>query len=126
MMIADTGVLVDFLRGRGEAARVRREIETRRLCTTAVTAFELWTGAVGPQQLTAVEVLLAALTILPLDTPGARRAGEVRRELERREVSIAMADSLIAGVCLEHDGTLLTRNRKHFERVAGLRLGLQR
>ena len=33
-----------------------------------------------------------------------------------------MADSLIAGIALVHNATLLTRNRKHFERVAGLRL----
>jgi len=33
-----------------------------------------------------------------------------------------MADSLIAGICLAYEGTLLTRNWKHFERVAGLRI----
>jgi predicted nucleic acid-binding protein len=34
-----------------------------------------------------------------------------------------MADSLIAGIVLVHDGILLTRNRRHFERIAGLTLG---
>jgi tRNA(fMet)-specific endonuclease VapC len=33
-----------------------------------------------------------------------------------------MADSLIAGIALEHDLPLLTRNRKHFSRVPGLKL----
>lgn len=35
-----------------------------------------------------------------------------------------MADSLIAGIVLAHDGILLTRNRKHFERVPALHLTL--
>jgi predicted nucleic acid-binding protein len=33
-----------------------------------------------------------------------------------------MADSLIAGIVTSSAGTLLTRNRRHFERVPGLRL----
>jgi tRNA(fMet)-specific endonuclease VapC len=46
----------------------------------------------------------------------------VRRALELRGEPIGMADSLIAGIVLQHGGTLLTRNRRHFERVEGLRL----
>ena len=33
-----------------------------------------------------------------------------------------MADSLIAGIAMTHDALLLTRNRKTFERVEGLKL----
>jgi tRNA(fMet)-specific endonuclease VapC len=33
-----------------------------------------------------------------------------------------MADCLIAGIALAEDEALLTRNRRHFERVPGLRL----
>jgi len=47
----------------------------------------------------------------------------VRRTLEAAGKPIGMADSLIAGVVLAHDGVLLTRNRRHFERVPELRLG---
>ena len=34
-----------------------------------------------------------------------------------------MADYLIAGICLDRNAILLTRNRDHFERVQGLSLG---
>jgi predicted nucleic acid-binding protein len=33
-----------------------------------------------------------------------------------------MADSLIAGIVTSNGGTLLTRNRRHFERIPGLKL----
>jgi predicted nucleic acid-binding protein len=122
VIIADTDVLIDFLRGRGEAERVRQELETGGLCTTAVTAFELWAGARQPAEVAAVEALLGALTIIPLDTAAARRAGEVRRQLEGEGVPIGMADSLIAGICLESNGILVTRNDRHFARVPDLRL----
>jgi tRNA(fMet)-specific endonuclease VapC len=122
MMIADSDVLIDFLRGKGFAERIRSEVKTGGLHTAAISAFELWAGAKTDQQISAVETLLAALIILPLETESARRAAKVRRELEKKNASIGMADSLIAGICLEREGVLITRNRKHFERVAGLKL----
>lgn len=125
MFIADTEVLVDFLKGVGEAERVRAELQTGRLFTTAITAFELWAGAGTQQEIAAVETLLGALSILPLDLSSARRAGEIQRDLTRKGAGIGMADSLISGICLEHDAILLTRNRRHYERVPGLRLGLR-
>ncbi len=122
MFIADTDVLIDFLRGTGQAERIAIEIGTRRLHTTAITAFELWAGSDTTHQQTAVESLLAALTILPLDVSCARRAGEIRRDLDRAGRTIGMADSLIAGIAVEKDAILITRNRKHYERVPGLKL----
>jgi tRNA(fMet)-specific endonuclease VapC len=50
------------------------------------------------------------------------RGGEVAATLRRRGQDIGMADCLQAGICLRHDLPLATRNRRHFERVAGLLL----
>jgi tRNA(fMet)-specific endonuclease VapC len=123
VFIADTDVLIDFLKGVGEAERIRIELQTGRLCTTTIAAFELWAGAGSQQQIAAVEALLGALSILPLELPSARRAGEIQRDLARKGTIIGMADSLISGICLEHEAILLTRNYGHYERVPGLRLG---
>jgi tRNA(fMet)-specific endonuclease VapC len=125
LFIADTDVMIDFLRGAGEAERISIELDTGRLCVTAVTAFELWAGAKSPQQAAMVEALLAALTILPLNDSSARRAGDVYRELAGSGTAIGMADSLIAGIALDHGAILITRNRKHYQRVPGLRLSPQ-
>ncbi len=124
MIVADTDVLIDALRGRGPAAeRVHRELGTGALATTAVTAFELRSGARREKERDAVEKLLAAMPILPLDDEAADRAAEARRELETAGVPIGMADYLIAGICLTRPAVLLTRNRSHFERIAGLEVG---
>jgi len=122
VIVADTDVLIDFLRGRDSADRVALELKKGRICTTVISAFELWAGAKTSQQAAAVETLLHALLILPLESQSARRAGEIQSTLEKKGNAIGMADSLIAGICLEHDRLLLTRNRKHFERVSGLQL----
>jgi predicted nucleic acid-binding protein len=118
MTIADTDVLIDYLAGKGEAAAVKGLLRRGALRTTVVTRFELLSGAKNPKQLARLVQLLAAVPSLALDDA----ASEVRRSLERSGNPIGMADSLIARIAIGNGGTLLTRNRRHFERVAGLRL----
>jgi tRNA(fMet)-specific endonuclease VapC len=123
MIIADSDVLIDFLRGRGDGARrVAIELETRSFGTTAITAFELRSGARTARQKHNVDTLLEAMTILPFGPEEARIAAEIRQQVESEGQSIGMADYMMAAVCLAADGTLLTRNRKHFERIMGLRI----
>ena len=124
MTVADTDVLIDFLEGRAPVAnRIALELDRGQLRTTVITRFELLAGATTARQLKLVGELLAALPCLPLDELGADAAAEIRRTLERDGVGIGMADSLIAGIVMTHHGVLLTRNRRHFERVPGLALG---
>ena len=122
MIVADTDVLIYFLAGvEPLASRVGDEIESG-LATTAVSRFELRAGVRSARQGRAVSGLLEALVTLPLDAVAADRAATLRLALEKAGVGIGMADSLIAGIALAHGADLLTRNRRHFERVEGLTL----
>ena len=123
MIIADTDVLIDFLAGVSSAADyIATELQRGSLQTTAITRFELLSGARNPRQEAVIRQLLAAIPTLALDEAASDRAAEVRRSLERAGNSIGMADSLIAGIALLHGAVLLTHNRRHFERVPSLRL----
>ncbi len=123
MIVADTDVLIDFLGGHEpSASRVAEELGRGTLKTTAVSVFELLVGARTERQQQGVYTLLAALESLPLDSSGADRAAQVRRQLDSEGRGIGMADSLIAGITLARGCSLLTRNRRPFERVSGLRL----
>lgn len=122
MMIADTDVLIDALRGKGAAERMRIEIATGQLATSVISVFELCSGARSARDREAIDRLLGALTILPIDASDAREAAEIRRELEGRGLGIGTADYLIAGLCRRRSAVLITRNRAHFERVPGLQL----
>jgi tRNA(fMet)-specific endonuclease VapC len=126
MIVADTDVLIDYLRGAGQAKRVALELTTRSFATTAVTVFELKSGAHSARQRQAIEAVLNAMTILPLGAEEASLAANLRQKLEAAGQPIGMADYLIAAVCLTHAATLLTRNLKHFERVPGLRISAQK
>lgn len=121
MIVADTDVLIDFLAGRDPGAeRVALELAHGLLRTTAVTRFELLSGARNPSQESAIRHVLAAIPTLALDQEAADHAARIQRNLQRAGEPIGMADSLIAGIVLSHGATLLTRNRRHFARVSGL------
>jgi tRNA(fMet)-specific endonuclease VapC len=122
MTIADTDVLIDYLAGKGEADAVERLLHSGALRTTVISRFELLSGAKNAKQLAGLARLLAAVPSLELDDAAADAASEIRRSLERSGKAIGMADSLIACIVVSNRGTLLTRNRRHFERVPGIRL----
>ena len=122
MTVADTDVLIDYLAGKGEADAVEQLLRRGVLRTTVITRFELLSGAKNPNQLALLIQLLEAVPSLGLDDPAADAASEIRRSLERSGNPIGMADSLIAGIVVANGGTLLTRNRRHFERVPGITL----
>ena len=123
MILADTDVLIDYLSGVQPATnQIIGYLESDRLKSTAITCFELLSGAAEGQRGDAVRALVKHLEILPLDRHAAERAASVRRELQRLGQAIGMGDSLIAGIALAYDLPLFTRNRKHFDRVPGLNL----
>ena len=123
MILADTDVLIDFLAGvQPVKNQIAEYIKADKLQTTAVTCFELLSGAGENKRGHAVRQLLDALNVLPLDREAARHAAEVRRKLDGAGQAIGMGDSLIAGIALAHSLPLFTRNSAHFERVENLEL----
>ncbi len=124
MIVADSDVLIDALRGREPAtSRIALELRSGALATTAISVFELLSGARSERARMQIERLLAALSVLPFDAAAGEAAARARLELEAVGTPIGTADYLIAGICLSRSAVLLTRNRNHFERVGGLRLG---
>ncbi len=122
LVVADTDLVIDFLRGRGAGTRLTRElIVERRLRLTSVTGFELRVGADFLARRDQILRLFRSRTVV-LDLASALRAGEIAATLQKAGSGIGFADCLQAGICLRHDLPLATRNRRHFDRVEGLRL----
>ncbi len=107
MIVADSDVLIDALRGREPAAsRVARELNAGALATTVISVFELVSGARSDKTREKIERFLAPVMVLALDDPAARAAAAVRSALEAAGTPIGTADYLIAGICLSRSATL--------------------
>lgn len=123
MILLDSDVLIDYLRGvEPVRAALQKLFPTGRLRRTVISQFELLAGSRQAAQKQAVTDLLALLKILDLDQESAALAANLKRELAIAGNNIGMADCLIAGIALTHRVPLLTRNRRHFERVPKLQL----
>ena len=122
-MIADTDVLIDYVNGAEPAASaVAAALRGDELVTTVITRFELLRGAARARRPGPLRTLVDQLDALPLEAAAADRAAALSRELEERGEPLDRADCLVAGIALVAGEILLTRNRRHFSRVPGLRL----
>lgn len=108
-LLVDTDVLIDHLRGER-----RLRAEGRRLGISVLSRCELFAGRDERERL---RRFLCPLIELPIDATIAELAGTTRRD-----TGIAVPDALIAATALAHRIPLLTRNRRHFDRVAELRI----
>ena len=117
MILADTDVLIDYLAG-SEPIRdqIAQYIKTDALQTSAISCFELLSGAWEGKRGDAIRRFVATIPVISLDRGAAEAAANVRQELTKSGITIGMADSLIAGIALANALPLFTRNRKLFRK----------
>ena len=124
MKILDSDVCIEILRGNVEVIERRRNVDDE-VATTWITAAELAYGAEksrDPERnVTLVTELLATLPIVGLDRTAALEFGRRKAKLKRTGMRIADADLLIAAITLANGASVITGNRKHYERIEGLR-----
>lgn len=124
MKILDSDTCIEILRGNVKVIAKRRTVADD-VATTWITASELAFGAEKSREparnATLVTEFLATLPVLGLDMPAALEFGRRKALLERAGMRIADADLLIAAIALAHGASVVTGNRKHYERIEGLR-----
>ena len=124
--LLDTNIVSHLVRSpRGVAAKRVAEIGEQHICTSVIVAAELRYGAAKKGSLrltTQLDLVLAALDVLPLDAPADRIYGDLRTTLERRGCLIGPNDLLLASQALALGCTLVTDNTEEFARVEGLPL----
>jgi predicted nucleic acid-binding protein len=109
-ILLDSTVLIDALRGRPAADRVRRMRRSGDepwVCVISIE--EIWRGLRSDEEHTA-ERLVRGLRLSPLRAVEARLAGTWRREFAARGVTLHQADCLIAASAVGADATLATAN----------------
>jgi predicted nucleic acid-binding protein len=115
-MLIDSNIVI--YAAKPEHADLRRFVAQHGPAVSAVTVVEV----LGYHRLTAVErqhfeEFFAAATVLPITDAALEQAIKLRQIRK-----MTLADSLIAGTALVSGRTLVTRNTKDFDWVAGLTL----
>lgn len=122
--LLDTNILSDLVRHPGGAVSRRiRRVGEDTVCPSLIVAAELRYGALkkGSARLVAqLDTILPALDVVPVESPTEERYARVRLALEKAGPPIGGNDTLIAAHAIALGLTLVTDNRREFERVPGL------
>jgi predicted nucleic acid-binding protein len=111
-LLLDTTVLIDALRGR-EAAERLKGLGGAPPYLCAINVEEVWRGT-RPSEAEAVGRLLGALRIAPLGHDEGKRAGSWRARFAAEGTTLSQADCLIAAAALSVGARLATGNPRDF------------
>jgi tRNA(fMet)-specific endonuclease VapC len=124
--LLDSDVVADWLNGVPSAVQLVARLAPAGLAISEVTYGEIYEGIYygrNPKQAERVfQQFLRSVDVLPLTRLTWRRFARIRGELRRTGQLIGDPDLLIAATALQRNLTVVTGNRRHFTRVAGLKL----
>ena|SRR5438874_1469354 len=125
MVLLDTNVCVQYLRGKSALVRQRlaaRPTHEVRLCSVVLS--ELYVGALRSAQPAKnradVDQFVAPFASLPFDNAAAEVYAQVRHHLESLGTPIGPYDLQVAAIALARGCTLVTHNTSEFSRGPGL------
>ncbi len=113
-VLLDTTTLIDALRGRPAAVRIR-QLRTAgdRPYTCAINVEELFRGVKAGEE-PSVSRLLNGLRLAPLGRIQGEQAGRWRRQFASRGVTLSQADCLVAAAAAGVGARLATGNPRDF------------
>ena len=123
--LVDTDWVIDYMHGRQQVIQRFDELSSQGIGLSYISLAELYDGMLGaPDRLEAEQGLQSFLDgveeILPLNDPICRVFASERRRLRLSGTRIEDFDLLIGSTALHYGLTLLTNNRRHFQRIRGL------
>lgn len=122
-MVVDTGIFIDYLRSKDKTKTILQNLpDDAELYVSSITLYELYMGATSPQKWIDVKTLTDDIPVLPFTKTISEKAAIIFQELKKGNRIIEFRDIFIAATAMVHDLPVLTRNKKHFLRVKGLKL----
>jgi predicted nucleic acid-binding protein len=118
MLLLDTSVLIDVLRGSDAATQWLVSLEEVPSCSE-LTRAEVLRGVRSAER-SRTERLLSSLRWVPVDEPVSRWAGELGRQYRRSHPGLSIVDFVIAATTQLLEADLATANIRHYPMFAGL------
>jgi len=124
--LVDTDWAIHWLHTNDPIQQRMDQLEEHGLGLSAVSLAELWEGvhySRNPQQSEdGLHNFLRRVSFIGVDEETCKLFGKERGRLRAQGKLVADFDLMIGVTALQHDLTLLTNNRRHFENIEGLRI----
>jgi tRNA(fMet)-specific endonuclease VapC len=125
-VLVDTDWIIHSLRGRADIIQKMRTHAAEGIAVSVVSLAELYEGVFYSNDPVGSEAglrdFLNGVAILDIDAEIARIFGRERGRLRKLRQMFGDMDLLIGATAIRHGLTLLSNNRRHFERIENLRI----
>lgn len=127
-MIMDTCFIIDLMNNNPQAVAKLNELHKHHtpLMTTTLTLFELFTGVAQSTKKETekqkINSILQGCAFASITETSAETSGYIHGNLMKEGTPINSVDALIAGITIEKNKKLLTRNTKDFSKINGLQI----
>jgi tRNA(fMet)-specific endonuclease VapC len=122
----DTNTLIYFFKGQGNVSKRLLATPPGEIAIPAVVVFELEVGigkSTSPRKRIAqLHEITSLVNIISFGQTEAKSAAAIRIKLEKKGIPIGPYDILIAASAITNKSTLITHNKKEFERIDELKI----
>ncbi len=124
--LLDTDFCISWFRGNPSSRHQLQKVGWDDVAVSIITVAEIYVGAYKSdrlqENLTLAHAFLSHTIVLPLSDEILHRFADLKVCLQRQGERLEDFDLLIAATALAEGRTLVTGNRRHFDRVPGLRI----
>lgn len=122
----DTNIIIDVFRGDDALKEKVTALHPEEICLTPINLAELYKGAYKAHRrqeaLALVQELASNVTNLSFNDDACKLFGELHADLQAKGALTSDADLMIGCIALAHNAVLVTRNKKDFVNIHGLKI----
>ena len=119
LLLFDTDVMVDFLRGHPKSVALVKAHSTRIIFSSIVVA-ELYAGVRDDDERDVLDNLVSLFPVVPVSAALARAGGLFKKDYDKSH-GVGLADAIIAATAESENAELKTLNTKHYPMFKGLK-----
>ena len=122
-MVIDTNIFIEYLRAtKKNDTTLQRLSDQYDWYVSSITIYELFMGANTVKKKEEIKVLTSDLILLPFNYDTAMKSAEIYNDLKSKNQIIEFRDIFIGATAILNHLPVLTLNRKHFERIDGIKI----
>lgn len=115
----DTDICVGIINGDKRLENLIKKLHNYDVLLTAITVFEL---LLRETKLPIAKRFINEARIIPFKSLEAIKSSYIFKDLKKRGLLVDIRDIFIAASCISNNCSLITFNKKHFERIKELKL----
>ena len=124
--ILDTDWVIDYFNDTEPTSSKIEELRNEGMGVSIISLAELYEGILNSRDPESSEKKLlgfmSEVSIIGIDEGICRIFGDLRGKLRKKRLLIGDFDIIIASTALYYEITLCTNNRKHYDRIEGLKM----